>query len=229
MAKIIINESDHEKTIKANVGDEIEIILANNEAVKRYWGIGGGESWSTGASAVLIFNNNKGAQITIKEGRAGGFGGTSMFPFTVASTGMDIVELLLKASGEPVEAAQDHFRVIIIAEPLKPAVKNTVKHKYCFMRWEGKPGTKYEEILVDGKSFTIETDNPLIAYTTLNRYIHHLPGFKIAYQIPKQGPGEDPHTIGSRVVFEDGREEYFNAFDEWGYDQIKHINTTLYK
>ena len=27
MAKIIINESDHEKTIKVNVGDEIEIIL----------------------------------------------------------------------------------------------------------------------------------------------------------------------------------------------------------
>lgn len=158
MAKIIINESDHEKTIKVNVGDEIEIILANNEAVKHYWGIGGGEILSM-TGPVLMFNNDKAAQITIKEGRVGGFGGTSMFPFTVASTGKTIVELLLKASGEPEEAAHDHFRVTIIAEePLKPASKNMTKHKYWFMRWEGKPGTKYEEILVDGKLFTIETD-----------------------------------------------------------------------
>ena len=169
-----------------------------------------------------MFNNDKAAQITIKEGRVGGFGGTSMFLFTVASTGKTIVELLLKASGEPEDAAHDHFRVTIIAEePLKPAVKNMVKHKYWFMRWEGKPGTKYEEILVDGKPFTIETDNPLIAYTTLNTFIHHLPGFKIAYTIPKQGPGEDPHVVGSRVVFVDGREEYFSAVDEWVYDQTK--------
>lgn len=115
--KIIINESDHEKTIKANVGDEIEIILSNNEAVKHYWGIGGGESWSNTSASVLIFNNEKAAQITINEGRVGGFGGTSMFPFIVRSPGKAIVELLLKASGEPVEAAHDHFRVTIIAEP----------------------------------------------------------------------------------------------------------------
>jgi hypothetical protein len=151
-----------------------------------------------------------------------------MFPFTVASTGKTIVELLLKASGEPEEAAHDHFRVTIIAEePLKPASKNMTKHKYWFMRWEGKPGTKYEEILVDGKLFTIETDkgnHQMIAYATLNTYIHHLPGFKIASMIPKQGPGEDPHDIiGSKVVFEDGHEEYFNAVNEWAYDQIKRV------
>jgi hypothetical protein len=56
MAKVIINETDHEKTVHAKVGDEIEITLANNEAVKHYWGIGAGESWSNRTSSVLVFH-----------------------------------------------------------------------------------------------------------------------------------------------------------------------------
>lgn len=92
------------------------------------------------------------------------------------------------------------------------------------MRWEGKPGTNPEEILVDGKPFTIETDrenHQEVAYTTLNTYIHHLPGFKKAFVMPKQGLGEDPHTVGFKVVFEDERKEYFHAVDEWVHDQVK--------
>ncbi|MFZ3111626.1 protease inhibitor I42 family protein [Methanothrix sp.] len=112
MGKVIISESDHEKVVDAKVGDEIEITLPNNEAVKHYWGIGAGQSWSKGASSVLEFH--KEAIADIKDGREGGFGGSTTFRWLVRSPGKAIIELLLKASGEPETAAHDRFKVTII-------------------------------------------------------------------------------------------------------------------
>lgn len=114
MGKVIIKESDHEKMVDAKVSDEIEITLANNEAVKHYWGIGAGESWSKGTSPVLVFQ--KEAIADVKEGRASGFGGNTTFRWLACSSGKEIIELLLKASGEPETAAHDRFKVTIIVD-----------------------------------------------------------------------------------------------------------------
>lgn len=127
MENIIINESHHEKTLNANVGDEIEIRLKHNPAVIGYWVPG--ENWDTDKNGNIVrVTTSKGSgavvmhdvgEIDVNEDRTLKLNGATTHKFKVTYPGKAEIELWLKPMNAPlgeISAVRDRFHVTILVD-----------------------------------------------------------------------------------------------------------------
>jgi hypothetical protein len=127
MEEIIINESHHEKTLNAKVGDEIEIRLKHNPAVNGYWVPG--ENWDTDKNGNIVrVTTSKGpgavvmhdvCVIDVNKDRTLKLDGATTHKFKVTSPGRAEIELWLKPMNAPLgdkSAVRDRFHVTILVD-----------------------------------------------------------------------------------------------------------------
>ena len=127
MEKITINESHHEKTLNAKVGDEIEIRLKHNPEVNGYWVPGENSdidkngnivrvTTSKGSGAVVMHDV---AEIDVNRDQTLKLNGSTTHRFKVTYPGKAEIELWLKPMNARLgdkSAVRDRFHVTILVD-----------------------------------------------------------------------------------------------------------------